>query len=53
MWMVGRRLLPDCRVLPSGGVWLQAIQSRTLLSSTPVLQVDRARSRSKNENHVT
>jgi len=47
--MVGRRLLPDSRVLPPGGVWLQAIQSRTLLSSTPVLQVDRARSRPKNE----
>jgi len=28
---------------------LQAIQSRTLLSSTPVLQVDRVRSRPKNE----
>ena len=40
MWMVGRGLLPDCRVLPSGGVWLQAIQARALLSSAPVLQVE-------------
>ena len=49
MWMVGWRLLPDCRVLPSGGVWLQALQARAVLSSTPVLQVDRVRTRSKNE----
>jgi hypothetical protein len=28
---------------------LQALQARTVLSSTPVLQVDRVHSRSKNE----
>ena len=44
MWMVGRRVLQDSRLLPPGRVWLQAIQGRALLSSTPVLQVDRVRS---------
>ena len=41
MWMVGRRVLQDSRLLPPGRVWLQAIQGCALLSSTPVLQVDR------------